>query len=294
MKRPPRHKNAAAAGGRPDLPDFAKPPLAEVVLSIQFATLERLKSIHMGLLWDRIRSTYPAASELAALAPTFETFGAPTLSAQGIQFEQLLAPPMPRYWFEKIGDPHLFQVQQDRIVHNWRKRESDHIYPRYEFIRDRLKQDVEEFRTLLAEESLGEMRPNQCEVTYVNILQIPGVDQTYKHLSELTPLWGGELGDEIDAEFENATVQMRFRLNNKEGKPTGRVHVAFQPVVLQADSSKQAIKLDITARGRPPEETIESAFEFLEASRGAVVKTFAAVTTPSMHKLWERTDARRS
>ena len=47
-----------------DLPDFTDPPLIEVILSIQFSALARLKSAHIGLLWERLRSAYPNVTEL--------------------------------------------------------------------------------------------------------------------------------------------------------------------------------------------------------------------------------------
>src|SRR5215211_94385 len=112
------HRGTPSTGvtaGRPtDLPDFDRPPVIEVILSMQFATLEKLKSVHMGLLWERFRSEYPDVSEQATINAVFETFGAPQPSQLGpaVQFEQFLSPPMPRYWFEKRGTPELLQVQQ--------------------------------------------------------------------------------------------------------------------------------------------------------------------------------------
>ena len=41
-----------ALNGRPeDLPDFRDPPLVEVVLGVQFATVAGFGSVHAGLLW---------------------------------------------------------------------------------------------------------------------------------------------------------------------------------------------------------------------------------------------------
>src|SRR6266478_6911670 len=104
--------------GRPsDLPDFDRPPVNEVILSIQFAALEKMKSAHIGLLWARFRAQYPDVIEQGPINAVFETFGAPPLPGPPIRFEQFLSPPMPRYWFEKSGTPDLLQVQQDRIIH---------------------------------------------------------------------------------------------------------------------------------------------------------------------------------
>jgi uncharacterized protein (TIGR04255 family) len=272
-----------------DLPDFERPPVNEVALSLQFAALEKMKSVHIGLLWARLRSQYPDVSEQVTISPEFETFGAVPQAGPRIKLEPFWTPPMPRYWFEKSGTSDLLQIQQDRIIHNWRKLEGEPIYPRYEAVRDRFKREVDEFVAFLHEEELGELRPNQCEVTYVNLIELAD-ESVHDRLSEITSLWTHRFSEElVETEFENVSIGLRFKML-ESGKPQGRVHVAFQPAVLKSDPSKDAIKLDITARGRPKEETLDSAFTFLDGARRAVVKTFAAVTTPSMHAMWGRTD----
>jgi uncharacterized protein (TIGR04255 family) len=277
--------------GRPtDWPDFERPPVNEVILSIQFAALEKMKTAHIGLLWARFRAQYPDVIEQGPINAVFETFGAPPQPGPPIRFEQFLSPPMPRYWFEKSGTPDLLQVQQDRIIHNWRKHEEEPIYPRYETLRDRFKTEVNQFISFLDDEKIGDLRPNQCEVTYMNIIELPGSERVHDRLEKITTLWTGRLSDRLDTDLEEASVQLRFKLL-EAGKPVGRVHVSFQPAVLRSDPSKEVIRLDITARGRPKQDTPESAFDFLDLGRRAVVKTFAAVTTPSMHSMWGRTDA---
>jgi uncharacterized protein (TIGR04255 family) len=292
MNRTPSDTTRREPTIRPkDLPDFERPPVTEVVLSIQFATLEKLKSFHIGLLWNRFRAEYPDVSEQATISAVFEAFGAPSPQlGPAVQFEQFLSAPMPRYWFEKRGTPDLLQVQQDRIIHNWRKHEEEAIYPRYEALRDHFKKEVSQFAEFLDSEKIGELRPNQCEVTYTNVIRLPGTEGPHAHLEEITSLWRGQLNEGLDAQLENASAQLGFKLLEGE-RPIGRVYVSFQPGVLMVDPSTEIIKLDITARGRPKEDTIESAFDFFDFGRTAVVRTFAAVTTPSMHSAWGRTDA---
>jgi uncharacterized protein (TIGR04255 family) len=210
-----------------DLPDFKKPPVSEVVLSLQFASIPTFRSIHVGLLWQRFRREYPKVSEQAPLQATFETFGVvPANPAPFFQIEALLSPPVSRYWFEEQDGNELLQVQQDRIVHNWRKREADQDYPRYEAIRSRFASDVEKFTNFLATESLGELRPNQCEVTYINTIEIPGGGDMHGCLERVTPLWTGHFAEQYPHQLENATIQCRFVLC-AERKPFGRAYVTF-------------------------------------------------------------------
>ncbi len=237
-----------------DLPDFRNPPVSEVVLSVQFASIPMFRSAHIGLLWERLRQEYPKISEQAPLQARFETFGVmPANPAPFLQIQTLLSPPMPRYWFEEESGGELLQVQQDRIAHNWRKHEAEKDYPRYEAIRNQFASDVGTFTGFLAAESLGEMRPNQCEVTYINTIELPpGEHDIYRHLERITPLWAGRFAEPFCHEIESAMVQSRFVLRH-EGKPFGRTYVTFGPALL-ATQNRPVIRLEITVRGKPSNE----------------------------------------
>jgi uncharacterized protein (TIGR04255 family) len=275
-----------------DLPDFTAPPLSEVVLSIQFAALTNLKSAHVGLLWNRLRADYPNVTEQPPIQTTFETFGVPPKQIPVMQIETFLSPPLPRYWFEHVGLPDLFQLQQDRIVHNWRQ-QSDYsrAYPRYESVKTRFEKEIELFVNWLSDEKLGELQPNQCEVTYTNIISLPSGASLHNELESVTPIWAGKFSEDSPNKLENANIQMSF-LFSHDDKPAGRVYVTFQPAFRQSDRSP-VIKLELTARGRPRGESIADALAFLDIEREQVVRTFAAVTSTEMHKLWGRTDDQR-
>ncbi len=272
-----------------DLPDFINPPLNEVVLSIQFASLNGLKSAHIGLFWERIRAEYPSVTEQAAIQPVFETFGIPT-QVQAVQIETFMTPPLPRFWFERPNTPDLLQIQQDRILHNWRQQtDNSRVYPRYETVKASLEKELEIFQKWLAEERIGEIKPNQCEVTYVNI--IPTGDDGYEHLEKITPLWSGAFSSSHPNTLERTLVQTTF-LFSIDDAPAGRVYVNFQPAFLPSDRTP-VVRMEITARGRPRGESVADALSFLDVGRDQVVRTFAAVTTQEMHKLWGKTDAKR-
>jgi uncharacterized protein (TIGR04255 family) len=274
-----------------DLPDFSRPPVSEVALSIQFASIARFQNSYVGLLWERLRNEYPNVSEQPPLAAAFETFGgAPAAAFPPFLIETLLSPPMRRFWFEGADSRELLQVQQDRIVHNWRKRESEEEYPRYEAIRSRFSSDVATFRDFLVSENLGEVRPNQCEVSYINNIELPGEVNFHQQLHRSTPMWTGSFSGSYAPEVENTTLQSRFVLR-EEGKPYGRTYVTFAPWFLAADN-RPIIRLEITVRAKPRDESIEAAFRLLDEGREVVVRTFAAVTTPAMWKYWGRTDAK--
>jgi uncharacterized protein (TIGR04255 family) len=271
----------------PDLPTFETPPVIEVLLSIQFASIAGFGSIQAGMLWQELREVYPTVSERAPLEPVFETFGERPPSSVPLRFEALLTPPMPRFWFETSDREHLVQVQQDRLVHNWRRIEG-RPYPRYEAIRTRFHQEMGRITAFLAREKLSAPLPNQCEVTYINIITLPDGANPHVALERITSLWGGWEHDDTLGPIETADLKF-FYLMRADGHPIGRVHVTFRPVWLLTDSSP-AIQLEITARGKPRDASLESAFRLLDAERQEIVRTFKHVTTPEMHTLWKYTN----
>ncbi len=271
------------------LPNFDRPPVTEVVLSIQFAAMVQMHAVHAGLYWNEIRQEYPRVSEQAPIAPVFETFGATPVLTPTMQIQAMLIPPLPRIWFETDEGDHLVQLQQDRILHNWRKRSSTAEYPRYETLHEKLVLEVEKLNEVLTKESVGEIRPNQCEVTYINTITLRDGQNPHEHLSRITPLWTGTLSEPYLPNAETTTLQTKYVLR-RGTVPYGRVYVTFTPAYLATDYSP-AIQLEITARGKPLDDNTSSAFALLDEERQAIVRAFTAVTTSPMHEEWGRTDA---
>src|SRR5712692_5340767 len=81
------------------LPTFDAPPVAEVALSVQFEPLGSLRSVQLGLLWERFRDGYPRVEEHAPLEPVKEEFGARVPPQIGVKIETFDSPPVPRLWF---------------------------------------------------------------------------------------------------------------------------------------------------------------------------------------------------
>src|SRR4051794_34607596 len=103
------------------LPDFAKPPVTEVVLGMQFDALPRLRSLQIARLWqEAYRDRFPVTEEHVPLDPIVEKFGVVKQPRATRIVAVLDSPPVPRYWFmNATNGTDLVQVQQDRFVRNW-------------------------------------------------------------------------------------------------------------------------------------------------------------------------------
>ena len=72
-----------------NLPDFAKPPLAEVALSVQFEPLEKMRTPQIGLLWNDFRQRFPDTEEHPPLDSVIERFGIPRASAPEVRMQMM-------------------------------------------------------------------------------------------------------------------------------------------------------------------------------------------------------------
>ena len=275
--------------GRRDLPDFSNPPVIEVALSVQFERLAGLHAAHLGLAWSLFRERFPRTEEHPPREGVIEQFGGVTPSRLRVQFEAAM--PVPRVWFLNERGTELIQLQQDSLVHNWRKvGVPEEAYPRYESIRSTFSDELQLFVRFVEQEQLGKIVPTQCEITYVNhITPGQGWDNLGQVQRVLAP-WSGVHSDPFLPMPENVRVGISYLMPGESGEPAGRLHVECVPAV---DMKTQAplLVLSLTARGAPAGEDIDDALAFLDRGREWIVRGFAAVTTSDMHRVWGRLDA---
>jgi uncharacterized protein (TIGR04255 family) len=266
-----------------ELPDYKRPPLVEVVLGVQFAQLQGYRTVHAGLLWEeKFRKAYPRFVEQPPLGSTFEVFGP---QARAAQFEITSMPglPVPRLWFMNSEETELVQMQADRFVRNWR---GEH-YPRYEQLREQLFVELEEVDAFCKSWDIGSIRPNQCEITYVNRLRLEGHDlRTVPGLAiRIFERQGMQLSDESVGllEPEHCNTSIRYILKNTHGEPRGRLLITLQPWPREPE-----LRLDLTVRGAPVKADFEAVADFLDEGRRTIVQGFTAITREEMHKQWGR------
>lgn len=270
------------------LPEFTNPPVGEIGLAVQFAALPAMKNQHVIRYWEqRLKDTFPNVSEHPTVNPVFETFS-DTPAIFSLPLPPLFNAQVPRYWFETATGTELVQLQQDQIIHNWRQVKGDEPYPRFNPIRDKFRKEYESFAEFVSANNLGSVQPNQCTVTYINIIKLPDQnDNIFTRLHEVTPLWGGSAAQRLPARLEDATVQMRAVLEDEKG-PFARLYVICQPS-MHAESKDKAFRMEITARGNPKSTGADDVFGLLQTLHDAIVCSFAEVTTPEMQALWGRT-----
>ncbi|RPI87569.1 MAG: TIGR04255 family protein [Planctomycetaceae bacterium] len=271
------------------LPHFENPPLTEVALSLQFETLEGLRTPQIGLVWAQFRDRFPLTEEHTPLDAIVERFGVPRAGTAEMRLQMLESPPVPRVWFLQPGGAELIQVQPDRFVHNWRKLGGTEHYPRYPRIREAFFAELQKFQAILESERIGPIVPTQCEVTYVNSIVAGEGWHSHSELGKVLTVFSAASSDTALAELEDAKVSLRFVLRNERQEPVGRLHISAVPAYAPIDLAPQIV-LTLTARARPAGETLGDVLACLDLGRSAIVRAFASITTPEMHRIWRRND----
>lgn len=273
------------------LPNFEKPPVVEVALSVQFEQLTALRTAYFGRLWSVFSDQFARTEDQRPVEAVHEPFD-PRQYVQdlGIKFRSLDVPPIPRVWFLNTAGTELIQVQQDRFIHNWRKAGDDVEYIRYPRIRERFVESFNRFESFVSSEKLGHILPDQCEVTYTNHLVAGQGWQNQGRLGQVFNFWRPVNGGFLP-EPENASLAIRYIIPGDDGKPIGRLHIDLQPAFRKTDFLPMLI-LNLTARGAPCGSGVSGVMEFFDRGREWIVRGFAEITTNEMHSEWRRIDVR--
>lgn len=263
------------------LPEFGSPPVVETVLSVQFEKLRGFRSVHAGLLWNRMREQFPRTKEHTALDPVIERkTGEEPLSAKfRLEMQDDRFPE--RFWFISHDDSELVQVQNTRFIKNWRKRNQGEEYPRYvASIKPAFLRDFKIFQDFIVEQELGGLKVNQCEVTYVNhIVAGEGCD-TFRDIDKIFTFWRNLPGKSHPGSPEDFALHTRFPIELPGGEFVGRLHLDVQPALRASDNQPMYV-MNLTARGKT-----DTDLGFLDIGHRCVVTSFVALTTAEMHSIW--------
>lgn len=264
-----------------DLPDFENPPVVETVLSAQFEPLTQIRAAHFGLFWSEIKDRFPKTEERPPLEPAFEVFPEPLKPPLGLRIESYEHPPIPRFWFVNKSGTELVQIQRDRFIRNWRKVGEGDQYPRYEKLKARFEEDFNLFQGFIAAQGFDNIKVIQCEVTYINHIVDGEGWSGYEEAGKVFSLLR-EPPVRYPGPAQTITLHSRHVIEQEDGKPIGRLHTDLKPAVRTKDG-RQMFVLDLTARGLLGERV-----DFFDVGREWIVRSFAGITTPAMHKIWKR------
>jgi hypothetical protein len=89
---------------------------------------------------------------------------------------------------------------------------------------------------------------------------------------------------DVGLELEGALLQNRYIFRSGE-RPIGRLYISFNPGQIAPDG-RPVFQFEITARGKPESETLDSAVVFLRMAHKMAGSAFAAVIQPELKQIW--------
>jgi uncharacterized protein (TIGR04255 family) len=272
----------------PALPYFSDPPLQEVAISAQFEPLQRLVVPEIGRLWQHYGSKYHHVEQHPPLPSKIERIGVRPPLIRKPTLRLVDGPVLPRVWFLSEDKRELIQIQQDRFIRNWRKLGKDDDYPRYDdHIRPEFLSDLQDFANFVSENSIGDIVPNQCEVTYSNLIVSGECWETHADIGEVFTAWSREYARTSRYELEDARFSIRHLIKAPDGDFLGRLYITTEPTFIDIEGTP-GFRLDLVARGRPLSSDLEGIMGFLDLGREHIVRAFADVTRPDLHRVWGR------
>jgi uncharacterized protein (TIGR04255 family) len=260
---------------------LTNPPVVEVVLGVQFAPLTDFNSGHLGWFWKLfLGREWGRAADAPPLPDQFETFEA-TRWGPPVFAVKLDSPARPRRLqiTSEAGD-RLIQVQPTQFIYNWMKKERP--YAGFDQVYAEFMDCFNRFRQFVTEANLGEVSPNQWEVTYVDQIPRGELWQTAADWHRVLPgLFGAQPA--VDGlRLEGCAGEWHYEV--VPGR--GRLHVSAQQGTV--DEQEPVLMMQTTARGpigKGAGLDLEGGLRLGHAMAG---RAFFTMTSPEAQAYWRR------
>ena len=266
------------------LPSFDRPPVIETVLGVQFQPLPELTNAHLGVFWRRLGPDWPNVSDAPPLDPAFEQFDEKRAWGGPILQLKLTQEPAGRLRIRNATEDQMLQVQNGRLHYNWLGKDGGE-YPRYKnTIRPGFDKALATLKEFLAEESIGELKLNQWEVTYVNHLLKGTVWNEPADWAGLFPSLAAPSAGTRAARLESFGGHWHYEIEPQRG----RLHVELQHGRGASPDAPEMLEMKLTARGPigAGEDEGLNVDQGLNLGHETIVTAFRDLTSPEAHKTW--------
>jgi uncharacterized protein (TIGR04255 family) len=249
---------------------------------VQFDPLPKLTNAHLGAFWTGLGANWLQVSDAPPLEPQFEKFGdSGSWSRVGVRLTLAQVAPT-RVQIRNADGDRMIQIQNGRLHFNWLGQGCT-AYPRYEAVRKDFDETLAQFKEFLAREGLGELRPNQWEVTYVNQFPKNTVWKSPDDWRFFRPLQSIQ-GLNQSVQLESFGGEWHFEISPQRG----RLHVKWQHGCQSDPMEQELIVLTLTARGPLPAtaEAKGTLGEGLDLGHATIVRTFRDLMTDEANSYW--------
>jgi uncharacterized protein (TIGR04255 family) len=261
-----------------NLSNYSNPPIDELAIAVQFPPIDGMHDAHIGLYWQLVREQYPRAESQPRIESPIEVPGGPQIQPSVIQFPVSI-PTQGRTWLINGSDDYIIQIQNNRFVQNWRRRQAE--YPHFEEVWSLFNDNYRKFRELLISEKLPVPNVQQVEITYINwIPDMPAARFLKAARAAEISAYGRTY------EPENQTLISRYGLNDD---PVERLYIQCQPAIRATEPNVEGSQFALIYRGARAEGLAEGELDSLANSGHViVVDAFTKLTTDEAQQAWGR------
>ena len=276
----------------PDLPDYERPPVDEVVLGVQYLPIPGFSQAHAGLYWRTVQSAYPKIEDHPRIDAAIERLSGPAPAAPaipglplGLQIQFGGAPNSIRSWLISDDETWVLQIQNDCFLHNWRKKEGE--YPHFDRVQERFTKSLAGFADFLRAEGLPAPQIQQFEVSYINwVPQDVPIHQFFRPASA-TKLSRSQLTRHPE---QQAWIGS-YIVSDSDRVPIARLSIQVVGAI-RADpvsGAKQGTQFTLTFRAPMADATAKlSVAEIQQIGRKAIVQSFTDLTSGKSQTQWGR------
>jgi uncharacterized protein (TIGR04255 family) len=260
-------------------PVFDNPPVIETVLGVQFAPVRGLTSAHVGWFWKQyLDGKWEKIAEVVPLPDEFEGFE-PIPAPVRFKIEPIRFPA--RLQISWANDGRMIQIQPTRFHYNWNRVGGE--YPRYRRVRGEFDRYFETFRRFVAEAKLGEVVPNQWELTYIDSIPQGSLWTTPAGWHEVLPGLFPSQSPPGAVQAESFGGEWHYEIPPQ----LGRLHVSVQ-LARVGDDPTPVLLVQSTARGPIGQGGVATLEDGLELGHRVAVDTFIDITSDKAHGVWGR------
>ena len=248
---------------------FKNPPIHEVALGYSFLARPDLLVPYLGQFWAEIQGEYPKCQHAAPIV-------------DNSNFDPIGEFPLPRLWFTSEDGSRLVQLQQDRLIFNWRDIGRDEPYVRFPAIRAEFERIQRIFETYVQRVTGQAIHPAGFILTYVNIIKRTEGWPSFGEVGEVIPdlRWRDEKRF-LPPPSELSWVA-KFNLPNDFGALTADVRPAKV-----ATSNEPVLRFELAANSGSLGGRAIGFSDWVEVAHHWIVHAFKDLTADKMHsKVW--------
>ena len=251
--------------------NYENPPIDEIVCGIRFDSIKQLQSGHVGILWQKFRPDFPKIEDQILVNPVPKE-----------DFENPKKLPLPRVWFIHEKENDLVQLQRNRFLHNWRKRQPEDEYPGYVRVIENFEKYLSYLQEFLAEENLGGLVAQQYELTYINLIP---KGNGWEHLRDLGKVFPNLVSLTSQSIFSTDIKDINWQTVLGLPNNLGKLRVALRNGTRVSDN-QLFLLTEFNVHSYQPYQPMRAWFD---AAHDTIIKVFSTLVSDEVQeKYWGR------